>query len=60
MILPGLFDIPSGFQFPITVRVIRDTADSTVTTLQNGTVFSSLVIKLESVILIGWRFLCEL
>ena len=34
-------NIPSGFQFPITVRVIRDTADSTVTTLQNGTVFSS-------------------
>ena len=34
-------NIPSGFQFPITVRVIRDTADSSVTTLQNGTVFSS-------------------
>ena len=33
--------IPSGFNFPITVRVIRDTADSSVTTLQNGTVFSS-------------------
>ena len=34
-------NIPSGFSFPITVRVIRDTADSSVTTLQNGTVFSS-------------------
>ena len=34
-------DIPSSFQFPITVRVIRDTADSSVNTLQNGTVFSS-------------------
>ena len=34
-------NIPSGFNFPITVRVIRDTADSSVTTLQNGTVFSS-------------------
>ena len=34
-------NIPSSFQFPITVRVIRDTADSTVNTLQNGTVFSS-------------------
>ena len=34
-------NIPSGFSFPITVRVIRDTADSSVTTLQNSTVFSS-------------------
>ncbi len=34
-------NIPSNFQFPITVRVIRDTADSSVNTLQNGTVFSS-------------------
>lgn len=34
-------NIPSGFSFPITVRVIRDTADSSVTTLQNGTVFNS-------------------
>jgi len=34
-------NIPSNFVFPITVRVIRDTADSSVTTLQNGTVFSS-------------------
>ena len=34
-------NIPSGFSFPITVRVIRDTADSSLTTLQNGTVFSS-------------------
>lgn len=34
-------NIGSAFSFPITVRVIRDTADSTETTLQNGTVFSS-------------------
>ncbi len=34
-------NIPSGFHFPITVRVIRDTPDSSVSTLQNGTVFSS-------------------
>tara|TARA_Y100000401_G_scaffold113403_1_gene114037 strand:+ start:2390 stop:5689 length:3300 start_codon:yes stop_codon:yes gene_type:complete len=34
-------NIPAGTSFPITVRVIRDTADSNVATLQNATVFTS-------------------